>query len=87
MSDPDPVPLESTLRLVCAAQEGDPDALGALFQRYLPRVRRAVGARLRWPRGRLRDADDLVQEALLKALKSLPGFDVESDGKFWNPRP
>jgi RNA polymerase sigma-70 factor (ECF subfamily) len=75
---------EPTLDLVAAAQGGDRTALDALFERYLPRVRLIVGARMGWSAGKLGDLEDLVQESLLKALTSLKKFDVRSDGKFCN---
>jgi len=84
MAPPRDLRSEPTLELVAAAQQGDRAALDALFERYLPRVRLIVAARMGWSAGKLGDLEDLVQESLLKALRSLKSFDVESDGKFLN---
>ena len=75
MNNSDESPLSKvTLDLVARAQEGDEDALDSLFRRYLPRVRLIAGLKLGWSTGRLGEIDDIVQESLLKALRSLGQF-------------
>ena len=58
-------------RLVEAAQGGDPEAFGALFDRYHGPVYRYVAARV----GRPSDAEDLAQLVFVKALEALPRYE------------
>jgi RNA polymerase sigma-70 factor (ECF subfamily) len=58
--------------LVAAAQGGDPDAFGSLFDRYYVPVYRFVAARV----GRPSDAEDLAQLVFVKALEALPRFEA-----------
>jgi RNA polymerase sigma-70 factor (ECF subfamily) len=71
-----------TLDLIRAAQRGDREARETLFTRYLPRVRRIVALRLRRPVSDLERVEDLVQDALLKALGSLDRFEEREEGTF-----
>jgi RNA polymerase sigma-70 factor, ECF subfamily len=59
-------------RLVAAAQGGDPEAFGALFDRYYAPVHRFVAARV----GRPSDAEDLAQLVFVKALEALPRYEA-----------
>ena len=59
-------------RLVAAAAAGDPDAFGALFDRYYVPVHRFVAARV----GRPSDAEDLAQLVFVKALEALPRYEA-----------
>ncbi|MHB8958752.1 MAG: RNA polymerase sigma factor [Candidatus Limnocylindrales bacterium] len=63
---------EAIDRLVAAAQTGDPDAFGALFDRYYVPVYRFVAARI----GRPSDAEDLAQLVFVKALEALPRYEA-----------
>ncbi len=63
---------ETIDRLVGAAQSGDPDAFGALFDRYYVPVHRFVAARV----GRPSDAEDLAQLVFVKALEALPRYEA-----------
>ncbi len=58
-------------RLVEAAQQGDPEAFGALFDRFYGPVHRFVAARV----GRPSDAEDLAQLVFVKALEALPRYE------------
>ena len=58
-------------RLVAAAQQGDPEAFGALFDHYYGPVYRFVAARV----GRPSDAEDLAQLVFVKALEALPRYE------------
>ncbi len=58
-------------RLVEAARHGDPEAFGALFDRYHAPVYRYVVARV----GRPSDAEDLAQLVFVKALEALPRYE------------
>ena len=62
---------EAIDRLVAAAQDGDPDAFGALFDQYYGPVHRFVAARV----GRPNDAEDLAQLVFVKALEALPRYE------------
>lgn len=79
MSEPAP----STQGLVLGAQAGDDAAREALFQRYLPRVARMVAAQLGIRRDQLpTHAEDLAQDAILRALRALPDFELRGKGAF-----
>ncbi len=58
-------------RLVEAAQGGDPEAFGALFDRFYGPIYRYVAARV----GRPSDAEDLAQLVFVKALEALPRYE------------
>ena len=65
-------------RLLYAAQHGDSRAVGELFARYWPRLRRWAHGRLpRWVRTNA-DTTDLVQEAFVGALRNLDAFEPRS---------
>jgi RNA polymerase sigma-70 factor (ECF subfamily) len=59
-------------RLVAAAQQGDPEAFGSLFDHYYGPVFRYVVARV----GRPSDAEDLAQLVFVKALEALPRYEL-----------
>jgi RNA polymerase sigma-70 factor (ECF subfamily) len=58
-------------RLVGAAQQGDPEAFGSLFDHFYGPVYRYVAARV----GRPSDAEDLAQLVFVKALEALPRYE------------
>ncbi len=73
---------ESTVTLLERARAGDASARSALFRRFLPRLER-------WAHGRLPvrgreglETDDLVQVALLRALKHAGEFEPRHEGAF-----
>jgi RNA polymerase sigma-70 factor, ECF subfamily len=72
----------TTLDLLQRAQQGAEDALSLLFERY----RRRLAVLIRYKMGaesRAKfDADDLVQETLLRAYRDLPQFTYRSPGSF-----
>lgn len=72
-----------TVLLVRAAQGGDAAAREQLFARYLPRVARMVAMQLGVARAALpAAAEDMAQEALLRAFQALDRFEVRSPGAF-----
>lgn len=74
---------EPTERLVAAAQNGDTEARERLFARYLPRVCAMVAMRLGVPRAALpAGAEDMAQDALVRALAGLDRFEMRSTGAF-----
>lgn len=73
-------PLDSTAVLIQRVREGDKDSLECLIQRHVAPLRRYVSGRLpRWARD-LADTDDLVQDTLLRTLKSMDGFEPRRVG-------
>jgi RNA polymerase sigma-70 factor (ECF subfamily) len=71
---------ESSVELVRRARDGDRQALGELFQRYVPPLRRWASGRLpRWARGMV-DTDDMIQETLVKTFTNIRAFEVRRDG-------
>lgn len=72
--------LESTVQLIARAREGDRAALDRLVARHLAPLRR-------WARGRLpvwardvADTDDIVQDTLLRTVRSMDGFEPRRAG-------
>lgn len=66
-------------RLVDAARAGDGRAFNELVRRYRPRI---VALALHLT-GSASDADDIAQDAFLKAYRSLPGFEGRSAFFTW----
>lgn len=77
-----PVPFHSTVAQVRAARDGDRAALDALFARYLPWVFETVALRLGRRQKDCGDIEDLVQESLLDAFRSIERFEERSEGSF-----
>lgn len=69
-----------TLQLLASARAGDRRALDELFARLLPRVRAVVALRMNCRETDLWEREDLVQETLLDAFRSLPSFEVRGEG-------
>ncbi len=89
-AEPVPGPLGSmtqdsfahTTMLLRDAHGGSDSALDELFERYLPRIRRIVAARLGRPLAELVDDDDIVQETLLDALRQIRSAEAATIGRF-----
>ena len=75
-----PPSADSTFELLRRARTGDREALDRLFTRHLAPLQRWASGRL--PRGArdLADTDDLVQDTLLRTLKSMDGFEPRRVG-------
>jgi RNA polymerase sigma factor (sigma-70 family) len=72
----------TSLWLLERAQGGDGEALGLLYERYLPPLQRWARGRLpRWARAAA-DTDDLVQDALLRSLRGVDAFAPRHSGAF-----
>jgi RNA polymerase sigma factor (sigma-70 family) len=70
----------TSLHLLERVRAGDRGALDQLLRRCLPILRRWATGRLpSWARDG-NDTDDLVQDALIKALRSLDAFEPQHDG-------
>lgn len=75
-------PVESTRDLLDLARGGDDAALGRLYQRYTPALKRWAHGRLPlWARD-MRDTEDLVQESVMQTLKEIGRFEPTRDGAF-----
>jgi len=75
--------LSASLELIRRAREGDQEALDALFQRYVPPLRRWAGGRLpRWARDVV-DTDDMVQDVLLKTFRNIEKFEPRGTGALY----
>jgi RNA polymerase sigma-70 factor (ECF subfamily) len=72
----------STRNLIERAQTGDARALDEILARYLPRLLRWATGRL--PRGArdIVDTDDLVQDSLVKVIRTLGSFQAQHAGAF-----
>lgn len=76
------MPARSTASLLTGTAAGDAAATDELFARHGPRLRLYIAARLgRRLAGRI-EADDVVQESLLRALPVLASFEARGDGAF-----
>lgn len=75
----DPAATPESVLLLKRYQTGDEDALNELLARYYPRVLRIVGARLGPQlRGKV-DVEDIAQDTLLSAAKSLGDLEIAED--------
>lgn len=71
-SQPDNTPdWEPQRKIIEAAQSGDLDALGALYDTHINQVYRYALARL----GNVHDAEDVAEEIFLKMLHGLPNYE------------
>src|SRR6185503_21204637 len=66
--------------LLRRARAGDTQALGRLFQRYLPSLHRWAHGRIpRWARNAV-DTTDVVQDTVLHTLRNLRSFEPQREG-------
>jgi len=73
---------ESTRSLLDRAQTGDEKALEEIFSRYLPRLMRWATGRLPRAARDIVDTGDLVQDSLIKVVRSLDGIRDRNPGTF-----
>ena len=80
MSD-EPAPDEGrTSDLLDRARAGDEAALGALFERHIPRLRKWATGRLpRWARD-IADTTDLIHDTIIVTIRHLEKFEARGDG-------
>jgi RNA polymerase sigma factor (sigma-70 family) len=71
---------EPTIELVVRARQGDDDAVEAILQRCLPKLRRWAHGRLPSAARAYMDTGDLVQETALHVLGRLDNFEVRHVG-------
>ena len=75
-----PLGLTSTIDLLDRFKQGDSDAMGLLVERSLPPLKRWARGRLpQWARG-LAETQDLVQDAVMRALPRLKTFEARHPG-------
>ena len=74
------IALTSTLELLERFKQGDNEAVGLLVERSLPPLKRWARGRLpQWARGTA-DTQDLVQDAVIRALPRLKAFEARHPG-------
>jgi RNA polymerase sigma-70 factor (ECF subfamily) len=79
-TNPQSLALTSTIDLLERFKQGDDEAVGLLVERSLPPLKRWARGRLpRWARG-LADTQDLVQDAVVRALPRLKTFEAKHPG-------
>ena len=74
------VKADSSVDLLLKAQSGDDDALNRLLARYLPRLQRWASGRLPSGVRTMLDTGDLVQDAVISALRHLDTFEIRTEG-------
>ena len=72
----------STRALVDRARQGDSEAFGELFDLFRERLRRLVGSRLNAHAAEAMDAEDVVQESLVRGLQSVASFRWQGEESF-----
>jgi RNA polymerase sigma factor (sigma-70 family) len=75
-------PMDSTAALLARVRGGDGVAREALFERYLPLLRRWAHGRLPARARGVSDTDDLVQMTLIRALNHVEDFESRHEGAF-----
>jgi len=77
---PAPLSNPASQELLRRARAGDHQALGRLFQRYLPSLHRWAHGRIpSWARNAV-DTADVVQETVLQTLHNLRSFEPQREG-------
>jgi RNA polymerase sigma factor (sigma-70 family) len=71
---------ESSVDLLVQAQAGSLDAQNELLSRYLPRLNRWASGRLSPGLRSMLDTGDLVQDAMINALRNLNTLEIRSEG-------
>jgi RNA polymerase sigma-70 factor (ECF subfamily) len=72
--------VDSSVELLVRAQSGDGEALNGLLARYLPRLRRWASGRLPAGMRTMLDTNDLVQDAVINALRNLDTLEIRTEG-------
>jgi RNA polymerase sigma-70 factor (ECF subfamily) len=80
VSTDQPLPAGETVELLSRVKQGDRDALEALLARCLPPLRRWAHGRLPSSARGMLDTADLVQDAVIKAMKRLDAFESRHQG-------
>jgi RNA polymerase sigma-70 factor, ECF subfamily len=80
VSHDEPLPAGETVELLNRVKQGDREALEALLARCLPPLRRWAHGRLPSSARGMFDTADLVQEAVIKAMRRLEVFESRHQG-------
>lgn len=72
--------METTIELLARAKTGDPAALESLVERSMPPLRRWARGRLPQHARSLQETQDLVQNAVMRAIPRLPTFQALHPG-------
>jgi RNA polymerase sigma factor (sigma-70 family) len=72
--------MDSSVELLVKAQSGDGEALNGLLARYLPRLKRWASGRLPTGMRTMLDTSDLVQDAVINALRNLDTLEIRTEG-------
>jgi RNA polymerase sigma-70 factor, ECF subfamily len=72
----------ASIELLDRAQAGDQEALTALIERYLPRLRRWAGGRLPAHAREMVDTGDVVQDTVIAAVRNIGGIEIRGEGAF-----
>jgi RNA polymerase sigma-70 factor, ECF subfamily len=70
---------DASVELLARAQSGDEAALNALLTRYLPRLTRWASGRLPSGLRSMLDTGDLVQDAIVNALRNLNTLEIRNE--------
>src|ERR1700694_3180459 len=70
---------ESSVDLLMKAQSGDEEARNELLARYLPRLQRWASGRLPSGVRTMLDTGDLVQDAVINALRHLNPLEIRTE--------
>jgi RNA polymerase sigma-70 factor, ECF subfamily len=79
---PEPIPLDSTARLLLRIRKGDARAKELLLKRYITALQRFAHGRLPAGARDLFDTQDLVQVTLVRALEHVERFEPQGPGSF-----
>jgi RNA polymerase sigma-70 factor, ECF subfamily len=71
---------ERSIDLLLKAQSGEEDALNRLLARYLPRLQRWASGRMPAGIRSMSDTGDIVQEAVISALRNLDTLEIRTEG-------
>jgi RNA polymerase sigma-70 factor (ECF subfamily) len=75
-----PTDPESSFDLLVQAKGGDNEALDRLLGRYIPRLERWASGRLPHAIRSMNDTADIVQDAVVNALRNLDTLEIRSEG-------
>ena len=70
----------SSIDLLRGAQAGDQEALNTLLARYWPRLSKWASGKLPHALRTMRDTGDLVQDAIIRALRKLDLLEIRTEG-------
>ena len=73
------MPADSSVELLVKAQSGNAEALNGLLARYLPRLTRWASGRLPSGLRSMLDTGDLVQDAIINALRNLNTLEIRTE--------